>query len=164
MIKDFYEMSRNVMIVHDDKEKGFGDKKYIDVWWGGLKGNGGLMMMVAYLLNSSRAWWDAEVRLKMVVDSEKAAEDAHNNLTNLIEKARTGATPEIIVSNGRSFNTILHESSSDADLILLGMAKPDENFTAYYSEIQERLKGLPTTLLILAAEEISFGDVLMQNE
>ncbi|MDR9416399.1 MAG: hypothetical protein RI564_08950, partial [Gracilimonas sp.] len=71
---------------------------------------------------------------------------------------------ETIFSYGRSFDSILHESSSDADLILLGMAKPDNNFTTYYSDVQQRLKGLPTTMLILAAEEISFGDVLMQNE
>jgi hypothetical protein len=44
------------------------------------------------------------------------------------------------------------------------MAQPDENFEAYYEKMQERLKGLPTTMLILAAEEISFGDVLMQSQ
>jgi len=45
-----------------------------------------------------------------------------------------------------------------------GMAKPEGNFVDYYAEVQERLKELPTTMLILAAEEISFGEVLMQNE
>jgi hypothetical protein len=121
-------------------------------------------MIAAYLLKTSRDWWDAEVRIKMVVDSEKAAEDAYRNVSGFIEKARTGATAEILVSEGRSFDEILHESSKDADLVFLGMAQPDENFEAYYEKMQERLKGLPTTMLILAAEEISFGDVLMQSQ
>lgn len=164
MISDFYDMNRNVIVVHDDKDNGFGDKEIIDVWWGGLKGNGGLMMMVAYLLASSRSWWNAKIRLKMVVDSENAAEDARKNLLELIEKARTGAIPEIIVSNGRSFKSIIHESSQDADLVLMGMAKPDDDFASHYTEVQEWLDDMPTTLMILAAEEISFGDVLMQNE
>ncbi|MAL18354.1 MAG: Na-K-Cl cotransporter [Balneola sp.] len=164
MIQNFHRLKRNIIIVHDDKEKGYGEKKTIDVWWGGLKGNGGLMMIAAYLLKTSRDWWDAEVRIKMVVDSEKAAEDAYRNVSGFIEKARTGATAEILVSEGRSFDEILHESSKDADLVFLGMAQPDENFEAYYEKMQERLKGLPTTMLILAAEEISFGDVLMQSQ
>lgn len=164
MIKSFHDLRRNVIIVHDDKEKGYGDKKTIDVWWGGLKGNGGLMMITAYLLQSSRDWYDAEVRLKMVVESEKAAEDARRNLTNFIEKARTGAKADVLVSNGRTFDEILHESSKDSDLIFLGMAEPAEDFQEYYKNIQQRLKGLPTTMLVLAAEEVSFGDVLMQSD
>jgi len=120
--------------------------------------------MVAYLLASSRSWWNAKIRLKMVVDSENAADDARKNLLELIEKARTGAIPEIIVSNGRSFKSIIHESSQDADLVLMGMAKPDDDFASHYTEVQEWLEDMPTTLMILAAEEISFGDVLMQNE
>ena len=164
MIKSFHQLNRNVIVVHEDKEKGYGDKKRIDVWWGGLKGNGGLMMIAAYLLKTSRDWWDAEVRIKMVVDSESAAEDARRNVSGFIEKARTGAKAEILVSNGRPFDDILHESSKDADLVFLGMAEPGDDFTEYYQNVQERLKGLPTTMLILAAEEISFGDVLMQSQ
>jgi hypothetical protein len=164
MISQFHDMNRNVIIVHDNEEQGYGDRQRIDVWWGGLKGNGGLMMIVAYLLNSSRKWWDTEVRIKMMVDSEQAAKDAHRNVTDFINKARTGAKAEILVSNGRSFDEVLKESSGDADLVFLGMAEPDENFETYYSKMQERLKGLPTTMLFLAAEEISFGKILMQND
>ncbi len=129
-----------------------------------MKGNGGLMMILAYLLQSSRGWWDAEVRVKMVVDSERAAEDAHQNLTNFIEKARTGAKAEILVSNGRSFDEILHESSKNADLVFMGMAKPGNgNYSKYYENVQNRLEDLPTTIMVLAAEEISFGDILVQK-
>ncbi|HKL18379.1 MAG TPA: hypothetical protein VJ905_05400, partial [Halalkalibaculum sp.] len=136
----------------------------IDIWWGGLQGNGGLMMILAYLLQSSRSWWDAEVRIKMVVDNEFAAEEAKNNLLRIVDKIRTGAKPEVLVSNGRSFDEILRDSSQDADLVMLGMAEPDNNFSRYYNRVQQRLKGLPTTILVLAAEDISFGEVLMQQD
>lgn len=164
MISTFHRLQRNVLIVHDDKEKGFGKKKRIDIWWGGLKGNGGLMMILGYLLQSSRSWYDAEVYLKMVVESEKGAKDAQKNLTEISKKLRTGSKAEVIVSNGRSFDEILHESSKETDLIFMGMAEPDDKFLQYYGNIQKRLKGLPTTILVLAGEEISYGEVLYQQD
>lgn len=163
MIASFHNRKRNLLIVHD-QEKGFGERQKIDIWWGGLRGNGGLMMVLAYLLQSDRSWWDAEVNLKMVVDSEEAAADAQRNISTIIDKIRTGANTEVIVSKGRSFDEILHESSRDADLVFMGMAEPDENFSAYYQKIQKRLEGLPTTVLVLAAEEVSFGDVLLNQD
>ena len=163
MIADFYDQNRNLLVVHD-QEEGFGNREQIDIWWGGLRGNGGLMMVLAYLLQSDRSWWDAEVTLKMVVDSEKAAHDAQENIDTIVEKIRTGANAEVLVSNGRSFDEILHESSADADLVFMGMAEPDENFPAYYKNLQQRLEDLPTTILVLAAEEVSFGDVLLNQD
>lgn len=164
MIATFNRLKRNVLIVHDDKDNGFGQKKRIDIWWGGLKGNGGLMMILGYLLKSSRSWYDTEVYLKMVVGSEEGAKDAQKNLTEISHKLRTGTKVEVIVSNGRTFDEILHESSQDTDLIFMGMAEPNENFVEYYGNIQKRLNGLPTTILVLAAEDISYGEVLYQQD
>lgn len=164
MIRFFYDLNRNVVIIHENEEKGFGKKQNIDIWWGGLKGNGGLLMILAYLLRSSRSWYDANISLKMLVQDEKAAKDAERNLSSMVKKLRTGARLEVIVSEGRSFDEVLHESSANADLICLGMATPGKNFEEYYRKMQQRLHNLPTTLFVLAAEEISFGEVLMQQD
>lgn len=164
MITTFNRLKRNVLIVHDDKDKGFGEKKRIDIWWGGLKGNGGLMMIIGYLLKSSRSWYDAEVYLKMVVGNEEGAKDAQKNLTEISAKLRTGTKVDVIVANGRSFDEILHESSKDTDLVFMGIAEPKDDFVSYYETLQKRLKGLPTTILVLAAEDISYGEVLYQQD
>ncbi len=164
MIAHFHKLKRNVVIVHDNEEKGFGNRERIDLWWGGLKGNGGLLMLLAYLIQSSLAWYDAKVRIKMMVPNEKAAKDARRNLSAVIKKLRTGAALEIIISSGRSFDTVLHESSADADLIFMGMALPGAHFMDYYTTLQQRIRTLPTTVMVLAAEEISFGEVLMQQD
>jgi CheY-like chemotaxis protein len=164
MIAHFHDQNRNVLIIHDNEENIFRNRKKIDLWWGGLKGNGGLMMILAYLLQSSRTWWDAEVTIKMMVPNEVAAKDARENLSVILKKLRTGAKSEVIVSNGREFYDVLHESSKDADLLFMGMADPDENFVEYYEKIQKQLSGLPTTVMVLAGEEISYGEVLMQQD
>jgi amino acid transporter len=164
MIAFFHALKRNVVVIHDNKEKMFSNREKIDVWWGGLKGNGGLMMILAYLLQSSQGWRGAEVTVKMMVANEKAATDTRQNLAAIIKKLRTRAKWEIIVSNGKSFDEVLRHSSGAADLIMMGMADPDEHFARYYAKIQQRLQGLPTTVMVLAGEGISYGEVLMQQD
>jgi len=165
MIQQFYWMKRNVLIVHRaKKEDVFGDKLKIHVWWGGLKGNGGFMMILAFLLSRSIDWRRAKVYINMVVENNNAMKSAYENLNQKLNEIRIEAETNIIASNGRSFDEILQATSSEADLVFLGMAKPGEEFSKYYAQIHERIKELPTTILCLAAEEVAFGDVLIKDQ
>ena len=165
MVERIYFAKKNVIIVRDDEERGYGERRVIDIWWGGLQGNGALMLILAYLLQSSIRWHNARVRLKMVVPTEEAAREARKNLGVMAEKTRTGAEPVVLVSNGKSFFEILEESSGDADLVLMGIARPKEGqFADYYVELRETTKGLPSTLFVLAAEEIAFREVLLRYD
>jgi hypothetical protein len=167
MIAQFHAAQRNVVIVRDNPELGYGERARIDVWWGGLQHNGGLMTILAYLLRTSLPWRGARVRLKMVANTEVAAEGCRKNLREVVADTRTGADFEVMVSDGRPFDQILRESSADADLVMLGIAEPGEDvaeFADYYALLQQRTEGLPTTLLVLAAEDLAFGEVLIQRE
>ena len=163
-IASFHRARRNVVILHYDEARGFGEQRRIDVWWGGLRSNGGLMMLLAYLIQTSLAWREADVRVKIVVPSEAAAEDARRNLTALVSGTRIGASTHVIVGDGRPFDEILHASSADADLVFMGMAEPSDDFAAYYEGLVQRTEGLPTTAFVLAAEEVAFGEMLLEQE
>jgi amino acid transporter len=165
MIGRFYEMKRNVLIVHRGQgEVPFGKKIKIDVWWGGLKGNGGLMMILSYLLKQSIDWRQARLCIKMVVDTKQAVSKAQHNLKEIVRDIRIEAEIDIIAAEGQSFDHILAESSAYSDLIFLGLAVPDDKFESYFRQMQERVKELPTTILCLAAQDVSFGEVLMSSE
>lgn len=71
-----------------------------------------------------------------------------------------------MVADGRPFEQLLRESSADADLVMMGVAAPDSvpDFAAYYAALQRRVEGLPTTVFVLAAEDLAFGEVLIQRE
>ena len=56
---------------------------------------------------------------------------------------------QVIEAQGRSFPDILHQSSQNADLIFLGMAKPGDNFTQYYENLQQELPIYPLLFLFL---------------
>ncbi len=164
MIATFHGLNRNVVIVHDNKEKLFGKRQIIDVWWGGLQGNGGLLMILSHLLKSSQRWRHATLRIKMVVKDEQGAQKARENLRRIINSIRIKAELEILISGGRVFTDILTDSSKDADLIFMGMAEPGEQFAKYYSNLHRNLDGLPTTVLVLAARGSTFGDVLVKSD
>ncbi len=164
MVEHFYDARRNVVIVRGGENHGFGLRQRVDIWWGGLQGNGALLLILGYLLRNSIAWQNAEVRMKMVVPDESAQEQSLERLTELVEMTRTGVTPEVLAAEGRPFDDILHDSSTGADLVLMGMAEPDGDFLQYFTELRERTTGLPPTVFVLAAEEIAFREVLLRGE
>jgi amino acid transporter len=164
MIARFHEGRRNVVILHYNTEKRFGQRTRIDVWWGGLKRNGGLMLTLAYLLQTSVAWRGADVRVKMLVPTPEAAAGARPNLEAIVRNMRSGARAEVIVSDGRRFVDIMKDSSRTADFIMLGMREPDDGFLAYYERMRDAVEGMPTAAFVLAAEDMPFGDIVVSPE
>ena len=165
MVERLWRSKRNVVIVRDAKRLGVSARKRIDIWWGGLQGNGALLMILGYMLKTSLAWREAEIGLKMVVPTEAAADDARRNLTNMLEQTRTGLRATVMVSDGRPALDLLHDSSLGADLILMGMARPDQgNFAEYHDELRTRTSDLPCTVFVLASEDVAFRDVLFRRE
>jgi len=162
LIRSIHDARRNVLILRDPEDRGFGARRRIHVWWGGLQANGGLMLVLAYLLRTTVRWREAEIQLTMVVKSEEAARAAKENLEAIVGDLRIGALNlHVLASGDRPFADVLRETSRNADLVLLGVAEPGERFRAYYESLQEMTRGLPPTLLVLASEEMEFGEVLL---
>jgi amino acid transporter len=171
LVAQCHQAKRNVIILRSSPEQFTlvrrrpARYRRIDVWWGGLQSNGGLMLILAYLLRTSWDWRGAEICLKLVVPNDAAAASAETNLQGLIASLRIGATSQVIVAGDRSFDEILLISSMTADLVLLGLATPDsvDDFSQYYAKLQQRLAKLPNTLLVMASEELAFSDVLQKE-
>jgi len=163
LVTHLHRAERNILIFRENPEQ---QLKYrqIDVWWGGLKANGSLMAIVADLLRSDINWRSAKIYFKLVVPDQAAVETTQKNLNHLIQTLRINAIPQILVAEkGRSFEDILPESSRNADIVILGMATPGENFGEYYEQLQVRTDHLPSTLFVLAAPDFRFSQVLMEK-
>ena len=163
MIAQLHQAKRSLVVLRENPERQFGRRRRVDVWWGGLRANGSLMLLLAYLLCTDRAWRNASIYLKLVVPDETAAAEAEDNLKDLVQRLRIEAIPKVIIGQGRSFPEILHQSSEDSDLIFLGMAQPHENFAQYYESIQAWTQGLPSTVFVLAAPDFDFEEILTEN-
>lgn len=160
MLVQLHQAKRSIMILRENEERGFGQFRRIDVWWGGMQDNGGLMLLLAHMLRSTIEWRNAQIYIKLLVTSEAGAKDAETNLNAMLGKFRIRAIPEIIVAANRSFETVLHESSQDADIIFLGMATPtNRDFTEYYEQMHARTANLPTIMYVMAAPDFAFAEV-----
>ncbi|WP_036484310.1 amino acid permease [Myxosarcina sp. GI1] len=160
LIAQIHLAKRNAIILHDDRERGFGLRRQIDLWWGGFNNNGSLMLLLAYLLSSDVDWREAAVNLKLVVHDEKAANKAKESVKNLIEELRLGVKVKVILGDERPFPEILHESSREADLVFLGLPEPDENFVSNYERLLSWSEDLPSTIFVLAASDYAHQEVL----
>lgn len=169
MVAQCHYAKRNVMIFRSQPEQYAALQarpsggRQIDVWWGGLQSNGGLMLILAYLLRTSSSWRGATVNLNLVVPNPTAQQAAKQNLTQVVNNLRLGATPRVIVAAGRPFDQILHTTSAQADLIFLGLAAPSDQFASYYKSLQKRTADLPPTVFVLASEDLEFSDVLQRD-
>jgi hypothetical protein len=160
MIGHFYKSKRNVIVLQNNFILDRHKNKQIDLWWGGLKGNGGLMMILSHLVKSSPHWLHVDVCIKMVVPTEEAAKDARKNLTNILADMRIGFRTQVIVSKGRIFWDILNEESAKSDMVMLGLKAPDDDFSNYYKQLKENTEGIKNKIFILASQDIEFKDVL----
>lgn len=161
-IAEIHASKRNVVIFHENQQQGFGFRRNIDVWWGGMQSNGSLMLLLAYLLRTDINWRNARIYLKLVVPNQPAAAAAEENLKNFSKSLRIDVIPKVIVANGRPFDEILQQSSRDSDLIFLGMAEPSATFIDYYEKLQGRVANLPSTIFVLAAPGFAFGELLTE--
>lgn len=160
MISHFYQLKRNVIILQNDFKLDYVGHKQIDLWWGGLKGNGGLMMIIAHLIKTSPRWREINVCVKMVLPNEESAKGARENLRKIIDEMRISFQYKVIVSNNRSFWDIFAEESKDSTMVMMGLKTPDENFSDYYKKFKENTKAIKNKIFFLAAELIEFEDVL----
>ncbi len=153
-----------------DCDRGFGRRRRIDIWWGGLQNNGGLMVLLAYLLRTDLEWQQARIVLKLMVPDATAAEAAQTNLDALVGQLRMDLKSQILIGGDRPFPEVLQESSADADLVMLGLASPlsdyfsdEAAYANYYTNFQKNTGNLPTTLFVLAAPEFDFSKILVDE-
>ena len=163
LITKIHRSQRNILILKENGEYTFGFRRQVDVWWGGLNNNGGLMLLLAYLLSSNADWDNAQINLKLVVADESGVQSARENVNSVVEGLRLGVEVKVIVGNERSFPQILRETSKQADLIFLGLPEPKANFREDYDRLMSWTEELPTTILVLAASDYDYEEVLTED-
>ena len=151
------ELSISSVILHD---KGLPPEdlkvvKRVDIWWRG-RGNGSLMLILAYLLCKNLEWTKHHVRVLRALSPNEDTEEARADLKSLLFESRIRGEA-CIVEAGARFKDTLIEHSHDATVVFLGLwvGELGEDFQAqdthqHYSEL---LNDLPTTMLISNAGE-----------
>jgi hypothetical protein len=148
------KMKRNSLLAYVPEEEKLSTHNIIDVWWRGMQKNGDMMLLLAHLLNENTEWRQAKLRLRTIVDTEADKETMSEKLKSLIEESRMSAETAVIVNeNMENVNDLMHRSSSDADLVFLGMALPDKrNDIEFLTKLDKLVTGFKSTILVRNAE------------
>ncbi len=127
-----------------------GQRRTIDVWWGGLQRNGDLMLLLAYLLSRNTEWRHARIRVLSVASNQMAKEQTERFLAKLIPEIRIAAEIEVMIKpEDMSVVEMIHEESAAVDLVILGLALPEEGQESAYAErIAELAEGLPSCFFV----------------
>ena len=122
----------------------------IHIWWGGLQRNGDLQLLLAYLLTCNVEWRNARIKILSLASSELMAERTRHFLRQLIPEIRINAEIDVqIRKSATSLRETIQWESAEADLVLLGLAAPEEGKEAEYAErLSDLTEGLPSCFLV----------------
>ena len=174
MINLAYQKEKNVVIIKEKKEHIHNNKKKrIDVWWGGKnRHNSELMLVLSYMLQTSSSWKGSQVHLKTVVRTEVEYAKMSKELQSFAEYGRMHIYPEVVMAEQSDkgadkdfdiFKDVIYPSSKEADLVFLGLKKPDGDlldYTVYYQNLLEKTKDFSAVSFVLAGEDIAFYKTL----
>ncbi|WFB34329.1 amino acid permease [Kiritimatiellota bacterium B12222] len=160
-----YKMKRNLIMVRTlDEESELPTQPRIDIWWRGQQANIGLMLTSAYLLTRGGRWANARIVLKRMIKDESERKDIMLYLQQFKEEHRLNLELEVLIADLPKPLEMIHRSSADASLVLIGMMQPQpdddpEVYQNYYRKMLEDTAGLPL-VLVLSAENINFTEII----
>lgn len=127
-----------------------GQKRIVDIWWGGLQRNGDLMLLLAYLLRGNPEWRDSTIRVLSVASSELMQKATETFLGRLIPEIRIDAEVKVMTrGEGESVKDMILEQSAGADLVLLGLATPEAGKEEDYARrLLQLADGLPPCVFV----------------
>ncbi len=165
MLHDLAVLDRSLLLLRHRPERGFGERRRIHIWWGGLHGNGGLMLLLAYLITAHERWRDAEVTILTVVNEEEEKTEAERALRSVLERARLTAIPRVLLRQARSVGDIMADESKHVDLAIIGIRLPERGEAAepFFERMNALLEHLPTTVLVHSARGFQGEPVLFDR-
>ncbi|MCA9690629.1 MAG: hypothetical protein KC636_13550, partial [Myxococcales bacterium] len=165
MLRDLARLDRSILLVHYDDQRKFGSGRRIQIWWGGLQHNGGLMLLLAFLIIAHQRWSKAKVEIVTIVASEDERARAEEGIRKVVAQAHLDAEPRVLMRKGRSVRDVMELMSTGVDLAIVGMRLPDESeaTSRFFDRMNDLLAVLPTTLLVHSARTFQSDPVLFDD-
>ena len=150
MLRDLADLGKSVLFLRVDEAAGFGQRRTIDVWWGGRGGNGDLMLLLAHLVHRHRDWDGSALRVLRMVGQADAVARVQSETEALLEAVRVEAEVRVIVREDRDrpFPSLVAEHGRAADLTVLGMQRPPAGDDTYGEGLDALAEAAGTVLLV----------------
>lgn len=123
LLSSLNDLDFNTLLLDYNRERGYGEKKKIDIWWRGRENNISLALALIRFILASDEWDDAVVRILIITEDHSLTSTIYKNMNLVLEDYRIDAEVKV-VQNGveqRSFEEIVKTESPEADLVILGI-------------------------------------------
>jgi hypothetical protein len=126
-------------------------ERRVDVWWWN-DATGRLMLLLAHLLTRHKDWDEARIRI-LSAGRKEGADPQYGRLSTFLEDVRIEAEAvEIVNSDAETISAW----SKDAALVFLPFQlRHNSSVDPFGGPIEDLLTRLPSTVLVLAAEDIA---------
>ena len=139
IIRECQSQKKNVILTRlDSLPSQNTTRKKVDIWWGG-KGpnNSELMLVLGYMLVTSKEWADSTLTLKTTCSVLEDFYRKKQKLASLAKSSRLNIETSIIQFMDQSdiFADCIIPSSKDSDIVLLGLKSPKkEELSTEYAQ------------------------------
>ena len=125
LIRNIFKLDLNLIMMDYDKERKFGKKSQIDIWWHGTGQNGNLALQLVKFIWQDESWARAKLRLMIVNKINSQKDEIYKKAKEILAGLRMEAEIKIINNQveKRAFYDIVQTESVNSDLIF--MAIPD---------------------------------------
>ena len=111
-------------------------RQTLDIWWRGKQQNGDLMLLLGHLLTLNADWEDSRIRLRMINESVINLEAVTRSMEELVSEVRINASIEVLKRDpSTSIFDQIEQSSSDADIVFMGMNMPEPDDVESYADV-----------------------------
>ncbi|KAA3636039.1 MAG: hypothetical protein DWP97_03555 [Calditrichaeota bacterium] len=140
-------------------------KREIHVWWGGLKQNGDLMLLLAYLLIRNPEWRGAELKILCASSNEFAQENTKRYLETMLRDIRIDAECDVFIkSKDQNISDLIQTRSATADAVFLGLAIPEKGKEMEYVNRLDSLVGDLPVVFFVKNSSLFVGKLLEPEE
>jgi len=153
--RELVSLHKSVCLLYYDDERGFGERRIIDIWWQGRGGNADLMLLLAHIIQRHHSWRRAKLRLLRVIDSQEGVADVRKHMQTLLDEVRVNAEPIVVVRPNSStpIATLIQEESLNTDLTLLGLPLSiDGEYESYAKRLNALVNVVGSVLLVRNSE------------
>ena len=163
LMKDLDKLDYNIIFLDYDKEKGFGERKSIDIWWRGYGNYFSFALTILRFIKTNPSWKEAALRVLFITEDGANPEKIYKNASQVLDQYRIDAEIKII-NNGierRSPTEIIQSESSQSDLTILGISEESTTTpTAYIEKMNSFMENFGSVMLIHSSsffEKIDIG-------
>ena len=161
MMRDMVALERSLLLIRHDEDKQLGAARQIHIWWGGLEGNGGLMLLLAFLLSNHELWRRAQVTVLTVVDTVEEQTAAETAIKDILASARLEGVPRVVLRADRTIADVMRYESEFADLAMVGVRLPPAGEAEeFFRRMNTMLEALPTTIVVRSSDDFQGAPVL----